>query len=230
MHFSLISPAEGREREAAEQWASADAYGDHQWIWRFFAAPAGVPRDFLFRRSEGGGLPKFYAVSQRPPRAAGNAWQVQSRTYEPALRVGQRLQFELRANPTVRHERDGRSKRHDVVMDAKKRLLAERGIKRWGELPLDEARAVQSLVQQSCAAWLQKQGTSRGFAVDLDRLSVDGYNQHTDARNRGLRFSSVNFRGELTVTDPSACLDALYRGLGHARAFGCGLLLVKPID
>lgn len=228
MYMSLITPADGREREAALQWATADVYGDHQWMWRFFAAPAGASRDFVFRRSEVDGLPRFYAVSHRPPRSPADAWQVEWRPYEPQLRVGQRLQFELRANPTVRHERDGKSKRHDVVMEAKKRLLSERGVRRWAELPPDETPAMYALVHDACARWLQRQGERNGFTVDAECLSVDAYNQQTDGRDKGLQFSSVDYRGELVITDPVACLAALYNGLGHAKAFGCGLLLVKP--
>jgi len=228
MYFSLITPAEGRERDAARQWATANAYGDHQWMWRFFAAAAGAPRDFLFRRSEVDGLPRFYAVSHRAPRSPADAWQVQSRPYEPQLQTGQRLQFELRANPTVRHGRDGKSKRHDVVMDAKKRFLSDKGLTRWSDLPAGDVPATQMVVHEACTHWLQRQGERHGFMPDAERLSVDAYQQHTDARDRRLSFSSVDFRGELVVTDAAACLHALYRGLGHAKAFGCGLLLVNP--
>jgi hypothetical protein len=46
MYFSLITPTDGRERDAAHEWASGP-YIEHQWLWRLFPAPEGAPRDFL---------------------------------------------------------------------------------------------------------------------------------------------------------------------------------------
>ena len=43
----------------------------------------------------------------------------------------------------------------------------------------------------------------------------------------------MNFSGGLSVVDPAALRTALFSGVGHAkahaRAFGCGLLLIRPI-
>ena len=44
-----------------------------------------------------------------------------------------------------------------------------------------------------------------------------------------LRFSSVDFSGELSVLDADLFSGALTRGVGHANAFGCGLLLVRRL-
>jgi CRISPR system Cascade subunit CasE len=38
----------------------------------------------------------------------------------------------------------------------------------------------------------------------------------------------VDFSGELTVVDPVTFGFALQNGIGRAKAFGCGLLLVTP--
>lgn len=228
MYFSLIVSAQGREREAAHELAGS-AYADHQWIWRFFQTPEGKPRDFIFRRTESG-LPRFHVVSQRPPKAFSEAWEVRTRPYAPVLTEGDRLRFELRANPTVRHGRDGKSKRHDVVMEAKKRLLSERGLKRWGDLSDEERSPLYSQVHRACANWLTQQGTRNGFVVDGDCLSSEAYRQHGDNGGGALQFSSIDFSGELTVKDPAVMLEALYHGIGHAKAFGCGLLLIRRID
>jgi len=226
MYFSLITPAEGRERDAAHEW-TREPYAEHQWLWRLFAAPPGTPRDFLFRRSETGGLPRFHVVSRRVPQPAGTAWCIQTRPYEPCLAQGDRLQFELRANPSVRHGRDGKSKRHDVVMEAKKRTLAESGLSRWSERPNEHKPALYALVQQSCTHWLAQRGARLGFEFDEQRLVAEAYQQHGDKTGRKLQYSSVDLSGELTVTDPKAFTTALYEGVGHAKAFGCGLLLVR---
>ena len=78
MHFSLITPAPGHERDAAHEWTRG-AYAEHQWLWRFLPAPPGTTRSFLFRRREVDGLPRFYVVSDREPVAPSAHWQVTSK-------------------------------------------------------------------------------------------------------------------------------------------------------
>jgi CRISPR system Cascade subunit CasE len=51
----------------------------------------------------------------------------------------------------------------------------------------------------------------------------------TSAQGREIQFSRVDFAGEPPVAEPGAFCAALAQGVGHAKAFGCGLLLVRPI-
>ncbi|RYD61629.1 MAG: type I-E CRISPR-associated protein Cas6/Cse3/CasE, partial [Verrucomicrobiaceae bacterium] len=48
-----------------------------------------------------------------------------------------------------------------------------------------------------------------------------------EKRGGKLRFTSVDLTGQLTVTDPTAFQAMLLQGLGHAKAFGCGLMVVR---
>ncbi|WP_412076007.1 type I-E CRISPR-associated protein Cas6/Cse3/CasE [Streptomyces xanthophaeus] len=45
--------------------------------------------------------------------------------------------------------------------------------------------------------------------------------------HKGLRIARAEIRGSLTVTDPEALVTALSNGLGHARAYSCGLVLTR---
>ncbi len=227
MHFSLITPAPGHEREAAHDWARG-AYEAHQWLWRFLPAPPGATRSFLFRRRDVDGLPRFYVVSDREPVAATAHWQVHSKAYAPDLAVGDRLAFDLRANPVITtRNAAGKAARHDVVMQEKTRLLKEHGLSRWADWTTPDKPAMPELVQRSCCAWLLKRCDALGVALNVESLRVDGYEQH---RGKGgeLRFTTVDFSGHFQVTAPPALQAALYGGIGHAKAFGCGLLLVRP--
>lgn len=241
MYFSLITPAPGAEREAAMQWAKSP--GDHQWVWRLLSAEPGTPRDFLFRRRDGeNNMPGYYVVSARKPQSFSDAWQVQTRDYDPQLQEGQRLAFELRANPIVTHTVNGKSRRDDVVMQEKKRLLAERGLLRWADWPdVDESKpALYELVQARCLDWLERRAEQAGFRVPTRELHdeqgvriaksvrVDGYAQHR-AERKDIRFSTVDFTGELEITNATAFRKTLLEGLGHAKGFGCGLLLVRRL-
>lgn len=227
MYFSLITPTEGRERDAAHEWASGP-YVEHQWLWRLFPAPEGTPRDFLFCRRDRGEIPRLYVVSKRPPLTQSTAWNIQTRDYAPVLEVGTRLRFDLRANPVVTHAHDGKRGRHDVVMQEKKRLLKERGLARWQDWQDDDKPGLYALVRETCGAWLHSRASRLGFEVDKQSLAVDAYQQHSEKDGR-LSFSTADFSGELTAIDPAAFAVALRNGIGPAKAFGCGLMLVRRV-
>ncbi|MGH8729642.1 MAG: type I-E CRISPR-associated protein Cas6/Cse3/CasE [Burkholderiales bacterium] len=227
MYFSLIAPELGREREAAHEWADGP-YTEHKWLWRWFPAPEGTQRDFLFRRWDEQSMPRFYVVSKRPPQTQSKAWSIQTREYAPKLESGARLRFDLRVNPVVTQTRAGKPKRDDVVMNEKKRLLKERGIARWEDWQDGDKPSLHSLVQTGGTVWLQARARRFGFTVEEESLSVVGYQQHIELKGR-LRFSTVDINGELTVVDPTAFGAALQNGIGPAKAFGCGLLLVRRV-
>ena len=149
MYFSLIKPTAGRERDAAHEWAS-DPYLEHQWLWRFFTAPEGTPRDFLYRRRDVSDMPRFYVVSKRPAQQLSTAWNIQTQNYAPKLKSGVRLRFDLRANPVVTHGRDGKSRRHDVVMQEKTRLRRERGLTSWQDWKGEDKPLLYTLVRETC--------------------------------------------------------------------------------
>jgi len=228
MYFSLITPADGRGRDAVHERLDGP-YADHQWLWRWFPTEQGAPRDFMFKRREADGIPRYYVVSRRAPADQLGAWRAQTRDYAPSLQQGERLHFELRANPTVRHGRDGKSKRHDVVMEAKKKMLAERGLTRWADWVQDEKPSLQTLAHAACSAWLQRKAAACGFLLDVDTLVVEAYAQQQE-RDRALCFSTVDLSGQMTVTEPQALLATLMGGIGSAKGFGCGLLLVRRTD
>ncbi len=243
----------------------ANPYADHQWLWQFFPAPKGAPRDFLFRRIEPQGdrrQPVFYVVSARPPQPVHVAWKVESRAYEPDLEEGARLGFDLRVNPVL-HEMEDReadeqqaylarrrseglkirqrpSKRkiyHDVVMHAKRKLKEQAGVGRWTEIARETRPPLYELAHEAVRDWFCGAGGRAGvaprygFRVDTARLRVDAYRQHRVRRQKDqeIRFSTADLAGELQVTDPGTFRETLRNGIGRAKAFGCGLLLVRRI-
>ena len=64
--------------------------------------------------------------------------------------------------------------------------------------------------------------------IDKPSLRAEGCTQYRGKANE-LRFGSVDFSGGLTVADAAMFAAALTHGVGHAKAFGCGLLPVKPL-
>ncbi|MFJ8334403.1 type I-E CRISPR-associated protein Cas6/Cse3/CasE [Streptomyces sp. NPDC094437] len=47
------------------------------------------------------------------------------------------------------------------------------------------------------------------------------------APHKGLKVARAELRGMLTVTDPAVFVGALADGIGHARAYSCGLVLTR---
>lgn len=143
--------------------------------------------------------------------------------------------------------------------DYKKLLLAQGGEslnKRLTEVLADDPRYAERLRQISTLSdklewsikahvdaalenWLKKQGERLGFALSVDdngltRLQNSAYQWHglSEKAGKGDKsgFSSVDFTGELQITDVEKFTqEALFKGIGRSKAFGCGLLMIKRI-
>lgn len=211
------------------------ASGDrgHSLVWSLFAATGDEQRTFLFRQIDEN---SFITVSQRPPEDAHHLWRIEAKDYAPALRPGQRLRFVLRANPVISARAPGarRGKKVDAVMHAKFKLAG------------DERKAFTGGAD-AALDWLLARGPRLGAEFDRECCSATGYNQviirrgkdnkekaapGTDGKRgrtpRPITFSEIDYEGILTVADPEKLTAALFTGVGKARSYGCGLLLVRP--
>lgn len=199
----------------------ARAAAAHRLVWALFADDPARQRDFLWREDAPGAL---MTLSSRPPADPHGLFDLDFQPFAPSLAAGDRLGFRLRANPTISRSASSgkRGARHDVVMDALRRK--EGGRRKEGE----RREARPEVVIQAGRAWLAAQGARHGFTPDAD-VAVDGYDQRRLPRpdNARLRYSVVDFEGVLTVDDPQAFLPALAIGFGRAKAFGCGLMLIR---
>ncbi len=192
-----------------------EAYRDHALIWRLFPGD-GQTRDFVFRRLVEQRC--YYVVSVRPPVSQPELFEVQSKPYQPYLKLGDLLHFDLRANPTVSVRVEGRkSPRHDVLMHAKKRAASEHS------LPV--------ALELAGRDWILKRAESWGLDIDAATLAQNGYRQHRlRHKGRHIEFSSLDYQGLACVADPERLRRVLLEGVGHAKGFGCGLLLVRRVS
>ncbi|NLB00722.1 MAG: type I-E CRISPR-associated protein Cas6/Cse3/CasE [Methanomicrobiales archaeon] len=200
-------------------------YQAHHMVWDLFTDGPERERDFLYRMEESEGMPTIYAACEREPVNRGGMWVIETKPYDPVLRTGQKLAFVLRANP-VRTKRDekGKHHRHDVVMEAKTRLKQQnRPREKW---PLEP-----DIVQQAGFAWLATKGEANGFSVTEGDVRADGYTQRRFRKRKGrhdISLSTIDYTGILTVVDPDLFRTALFDGIGPAKGFGCGLMMVRP--
>lgn len=221
MYFSRITlPYQNLELgQLAQLNASGD--GPHHLIWRAFdGLVKDKERPCLYRCDLGSNALTFFTVSEHEPLDWDGRFNVETKPYTPKLRSGLRLGFMLRANAVVSRKTPGqkRGQRHDVVMDYKAQHPEAK----------DEHTNAQ-IVQRAGNDWLEQRAASHGFS--LLQLQADGYQQHRffkRHKKQQVQFSTIEFSGVLSVEDPDLLRAALFEGLGSTKAYGNGLLMVRP--
>ncbi len=197
--------------------ASARINSSHRLLWTLFADAPERERDFLWREQQPG---TYFVLSQRAPRDLHQLFHVDGpREFAPSLVRGESLHFLLRVNATV--SRGGapgvRGKRSDVVMDAI-----------HGVIGADRAAARVAALDGVSRRWLDERGARDGYA--LQELVVRSYDTVRLDRGRDVkpvRYGVLDLEGVLRVDDPELMLPAIVRGVGRAKSFGNGLMLIR---
>lgn len=217
---------------------SASRDRGHRLVWSLFSKTGDEKRRseqgmetplFLFRDIEPGA---FLVVSREAPSDPHDLWLIEHKDYDPALAPDQKLGFVLRAFPAVSVKTPGvrRGVRTDAIMHAKK----PRAMRGENVIFGPEEVAAAGL------GWLYKREIRLGVTFDRERCTAGGYREvrianpkGNDAKQKGRRrdisFHQIDYEGVLTVTDAEKLKDALFIGVGKAKAYGCGLLLVRPL-
>lgn len=213
-----------RTTDFVELALKGQAYRDHALIWKLFSEPAGHERDFIFRRLDDGR--SYYVVSARKPviEAVNDIFEVRTKPYMPFLQEGQKVFFDLRANPTVSISagKDSQGKNlkkfhHDIFMHAKSKI---------GDI---QPKNMQLHLEAVGKEWIFERAQKWGLKLYEDSLMQNARVQHRIwNKGRGIQFSSVDYSGVAQVLDAQKIQKILLEGVGRSKSFGCGLLLVKP--
>ena len=199
----------------------------HRLMWTLFPGRVAT-RDFLWRADRRG---RFYVLSHRRPVQSDLFLPLASTEFAPVIAPGERLSFALRANATkdrrVAKDRHGRygNRRVDLVMDT---LHAVPGQSVLGSDRRSDRSAMRMKIADRVArTWLTALGRKKGF--DVEHLQVEDYSVRKVPRANGPRVTLglLDLRGILSMTQPDVFLAALSNGFGRARAFGCGLMLIR---
>ena len=211
--------------DPADPHQALDAH--HRLVWTLFPDREAT-RDFLWR-ADGNG--RFYILSRRKPVQSGLFLPLNCTEFSPVLAQGDQLAFTLHANATrdLRMGRCGdgrrRSQRVDLVMDA---LYSIPGQQTLGSDQASDRPGIRMQIADRVAnEWLAAIGDRAGF--DIEKLQVDDYfvRQFRHSRGSLITFGLLDMKGILSVNQPAPFLAALARGFGRARAFGCGLMLIR---
>lgn len=196
-----------------------DAHLDagHSLIWSLFSDDPEAKRDFIYRAS---GSHSFLIVSAREPRNNSLVWNIKTKPYQLKLAKGERYGFSLRVNPVISLSQPDRKRslRVDVLMHAKK--------KKSEKLDPQEREDV-------ILSWLENKLKGKGAIIDKGACLVTEYSQKQLSRKNNqkkMTMSVVGVEGALTVNDPIELQKALNEGIGRGKAFGLGLLLLRPLN
>lgn len=86
--------------------------------------------------------------------------------------------------------------------------------------------------REAVADWFSERAAgSWGFSIDRAQMQVDRIEvlQFTDKQQRPVTIGQANIQGLLQVSDPQQFKNSFAKGIGRARAYGCGLLQIVPV-
>jgi CRISPR system Cascade subunit CasE len=152
------------------------------------------------------------------------AWRWESFASKPmptAFREGQKLGFELTVCPVVR---SGGSSRY------KKGAEVDAFLARCAEVGEDRHVDRGAVYREWLVARLEARG-ARPVQLELsrhERVQMLRRTQGAERKGKKLERPLATFKGDLVVRAPDQFAQAIARGVGRHRAFGFGMLLLRP--
>lgn len=161
-----------------------------------------------------------YAFQNAPLLAA----PPETKVYDCAFRNGDRLRFRIRINLTqkAKNSRSGEDlRKYSERIDAHGRKKSQS--KRIA-LILDKEHDPEQTVRE----WFALKAARSGFDIQHFRLLSLGWTVGHKPNAGTMRFRWALLEGSLSVSDAEVFSRAIASGIGSAKAFGLGLLSVRP--
>jgi len=191
-------------------------YEYHRRLWRLFPGENRETRrvgeeerkGFLFRveGNQPGRAARFLVQSRRPPEQAAGVALLGCREFHPRPNADQRLAFLLTANPVK------------MINDQELETKTDKESKKC-RVPL--------LREEEQREWLTRKLAG---VADIEAVSVLPHPPvYFRKGSRAGKLVTFSFEGVLRVLNGPDLVTILENGIGPAKAFGCGLLLVRRI-
>ena len=189
-----------------------DCYDWHQAVWKAFPGREGERRDFLMRIDQHREGFRLLIVSPlqpvRPDWCPTDAESWKTKPIPPVYFAKHRYAFQLCANPTKKVSKE----RSDGSLT-----------KNGRRVPLGK--------REELVKWINRKGDQGGFTVDETTLrTFSRGREYFEKKGHPGLHSAVEFEGVLTVTDPTEFHRTFTLGIGSAKAFGFGLLVIAPVS
>jgi CRISPR system Cascade subunit CasE len=207
-----------------------DNYAWHKKLWECYPDAPNTMRDFLTRIDHLEGAFRVWMLARRkpiqPPWCPSDGFALKE--IASSFLSYRYYAFDLRANPVkkiVQRGTDGET------------LLQPNGKRRQG-------KRVPLVTSEELRAWLIRKGKVRcrnketgldvpgGFRiVEENPLDISPVvENHFRRKEQSGYHAGAQFRGTLEVTDRECFIESYYSGIGSAKGFGFGLLLLAPIN
>lgn len=191
-------------------------YNLHRQLWRLFPGEEKETRSnngearqgFLFRIEENktGQSARLLVQSRRAPDKAPGVFLVGTREFKPQPVAGQQLAFLLTANPIK------------TVVDTLLPTKSDKSSKKC-RVPL--------IREEDQRQWLARKLDSTG-KVEVTNILPHPPIYFRKGSKAG-KLVTTTFEGIIRVDKPDFLIALLENGIGPAKAFGCGLLLVRRV-
>lgn len=207
----------------------------HRLIWSLFPNSPDNRRGFIFDVIDDR---PFTAIlrSATPPTDPHGLWEIKTIPLRTNANENSVLRFRVKAVASV-SEPSGHGKRGRRRDPAK--LLLERGLRSGSP----SYRDIAQLAELAGLDWLERQGNGKGrlptregpphgFELIREECWLDRSFPDYALTGNGHRavFTVYDMRGLLRVTDPPRFNRMLAVGIGRGKAFGYGLMHIRPDD
>lgn len=185
--------------------ALADCQKMHQLVTGLFDA-ARQDANILYRTNFVANQLHLYLYASIPvTEPAAKRYRIAQRDLTPwleQLQPGQYLKFDLIASPSKKVSMDGQK-------NSRRRILREPGERQ---------------------AWLERKAEQSGFAIcqvmEQEQIHVSG--KHHAEKGGTMYHDAYHYQGVLQITDSEAFRRSLQKGIGSGKAYGFGMILIKP--
>lgn len=195
---------------------SRNPYEFHRYLWRLFPGEPEESRSdatesrqgFLFRVEENkpGRPARLLLQSRRLPECTSELTLIGTREFHPQPLSGQRLAFILTANPIK------------TIVDAQRESKHNKK---------SEKCRVPLIREEEQREWLTRKLANAAEIITVNvQLHPPLYFRKGD---RAGKLVTSTFDGVLQVSDPVHLTKLLENGVGPAKGFGCGLLLLRRV-
>lgn len=186
-----------------------NAYSWHQALWTLFPdVDRGVSSPFLYHIESlnlTAGAHILMQSSLKPRIQSSNVHVVAMKEFSPSFSSGQSLAFKLIANPTKK------------IVDIEKKHNKRNQGKSRVPLIKDEERKI----------WLSRKLINTACMNELSITSQQPV--YFQKGSRAGKIVPVLFEGTFKIHDNESMHELLSKGIGPAKAFGCGLMLVRRV-
>lgn len=186
----------------------SNPYEIHRMLWKLFPEDVQAERDFLFHveKSERTGAVILMRSVRKPEVSFNGAKILACKEYQLTLQKDQHLRFLLVANPvkTINDE-NGRTTDKGDLKKCRVPLIRDEEHRDWLSRKLKPgAEPEEVFIDQRHPLYFKKSGMAG-------------------------KIKPVVFQGILKVVEPDAFVQIIQQGIGPAKAFGCGLMLVRRV-